>query len=234
MNVSTIISEFRTDNYIDWEQLTDAKALVFLNRAYRDFINEIRVKVNEDYFYDEWKANTVDLQREYILQKRTDTVAWMVNIKWISVSYKWDLDANWDLIYKKLRLETLWNLDRDLQWYKTNQPESDPFYIISDESMFIYPVPTENVTDWIIFYWIWDPIQLALTDEEEAFKTPLEFQDLLVLGMIYHSYRARWMITEKNDAKAEFNAEKRMAIIELSDRVNTPEISTMPNLTHLW
>jgi hypothetical protein len=74
MTVANIISQFRIDNYIDSTQLTDVQALVFLNRTYRDLINEIRVKVNEDYFYNEWKTDTVINQREYSLLKRTDSI----------------------------------------------------------------------------------------------------------------------------------------------------------------
>lgn len=229
MTVTQIISDFRLDNYIDWVQLTDVQALMLLNRAYRDVLSDIRTKVNEDYFYNEWKTSTVVNQREYYLQKRTDTLAWMVNIKWISVKYK-DTETE----YKKLRLETLSNLDRDLQYYIENQPESDPFYIISDESIFIYPAPKEEITNWIIFYWIWDPANLTLISTEADIKVPLEFQDILTLWMLYQAYRTRWMINEKNDAKAEFELEKRKMIIELSDRVNVPQISEMLNLNNLW
>jgi len=228
MNVLEIISEFRIDNYIDSTQLTNEQALWFLNRTYRDFISTIRSKVNEDYFYNEWKTDTVANNREYALLKRTDVVPWMVNIKWISVKY-----TDKETEYKKLRLETLSNLDRDLQRYSDNQPASDPFYIISDESIFIYPSTKEEVVDWLIFYWIWDPVTLTLASLEDDIKTPLEFQDTLTLWMIYQSYRARWMIPEKDNAKAEYEVEKRSNISELSDRVNVPQYSAMPDLTNL-
>lgn len=229
MTIAEIISQFRLDNYIDTSQLTDAQALVFVNRTYRDVINEIRVKVNEDYFYNEWKTDTVVWQREYTLLKRTSSVIWMTKIKWISIKYQ-----TTDTEYTKAKLETIWNLDKDLQRYIVNQPKTNPFYIISDESIFLYPAPTEGIVDWIIFYWIWDPVDLLTTSVSTDIKIPVEYQEILPLWMLYHSFRARWMISEKNDAKNEYELEKIKMISELSDRVSIPEESEMLNLTYFW
>ena len=153
---------------------------------------------------------------------------WMNKIKWISVKYKSD-----DLEYKKLRSETLSNLEYDLSWYELNQPSNDPFYIISDNSVFIYPTPTESVTNWIIFYWIADPLDLTLTSTEDNIKIPLEYHDLLPLWMQQYYYRSRNMINEKNDAKIEYQNEKQRMLSDLTDRIITPLESVMPNLYHL-
>ena len=233
MNVSTIISQFRDDISTDEFQTPDDIALVWLNRVYRDLINDIRQKINEDYFYNEWKANTVINQREYTLVQRWTIIEWipqdwMNKIKWISVKYK-----STDTEYTKLRPETLSNLDNDLSWYETNQPASDWFYIISDKSVFIYPVPTEAVINWIKFYWIADPLDLTLTSTENDIKIPLEYHDLLLLWMQQYYFKRNNMINEKNDAKIEYQNEKQRMLSDLTDRIITPLISVMPNLSHL-
>jgi hypothetical protein len=74
MNAATAITQFRTDAYVDSIQVPDATALIWLNRTYRDLINDIRQKVNEDYFYQEWTADTVANQREYTFLPRTSSV----------------------------------------------------------------------------------------------------------------------------------------------------------------
>lgn len=227
MNTANIITQFRTDAYVDSIQVPDATAIIWLNRAYRFLINEIRQKVNEDYFYNEWISDTVQNQREYRFLDRTASIPWMVKVKGISIKYK-----TTDTEYKKVRPETLSNLDRDLEWYSTNQSKDDPFFIISDNSVFIYPSPTEAVTWWIKFYWISDPCDLTTTSVEWDIKIPLEFHDLIPLGMMPYSYQARGMLNEKNNAKNEFLQETQRMISNLSDRIITPLESVMPDLSY--
>lgn len=226
MNVATAIAEFRLDNYIDINQLSDNNALIFLNRWYRKLINEIRTKVNEDYFYNEWTVDSVIWQIEYSLEKRDFDTPWIVKIKWVSLKYKDE--------YIKAVPTTFSNLERDLSWYETNQPNSQPFYIVSDNSVFIYPKFTEVITNWIKLYWIADPIDLILSSTEWDIKIPLEYHYLLPLSMAYYSFKARWMINEKNDCYNDLNIETAKMIRELSDRIVSPLISEMPNITNLW
>lgn len=227
MNTSNIITQFRTDAYVDSTQVPDATAIIWLNRVYRFLINEIRQKVNEDYFYNEWTTNSVQNQREYTFLDRTASVPWMVKVKWVSIKY-----ASTDTEFKKARPETLSNLERDLEWYVENQSKDDPFFIISDKSVFIYPAPPVAVTWWIKFYWIWDPCDLTTTSTEWDIKIPLEFHDLIPLGMIPYCYQSRWMINEKNDARNEFLQETQRMISNLSDRIITPLESVMPDLSY--
>jgi hypothetical protein len=63
-----------------------------------------------------------------------------------------------------LRPEFISNLTYDLNWYETNQPASDPFYLLMDNSIFIYPKPTE-VNQYRI-YGITFPKKLIITDTE--------------------------------------------------------------------
>ena len=227
MNASSCITQFRTDTSVDIIQVPDATAVIWMNRVYRDLINIIRQKINEDYFYNEWTTDTVANQREYLMKPRSVSEDWMVKIKWISLKYKSTDD------YKKCRAETLSNLDRDLQWYELNQPQSDPIYIISDKSIFIYPQPTEVITNWIIFYWIWDPIDLTSTTAESDIKIPLEFHDLLPLWMKQYYYGSSRMINEKNDAKNDYLVARQEMLSNLTDRIVVPVESTMPNLSYL-
>ena len=228
MNSATAITEFRLDNYIDTNQLSDANALIFLNRWYRKLINEIRTKVDEDYFYNEWTVDSVIWQREYSLEKRDSDTPWIVKIKGVSIKYKSTDD------YIKARPTTFANLDRDLTWYETNQPAWEPFYIVSDNSIFIYPKPTEVVTNWIKLYWIADPVELTTSSSEWDIKIPLEYHYILPLSMAYYSFKARWMINEKNDCLNDLNIETAKMIRELSDRIISPIESEMPNITNLW
>ena len=37
-------------------------------------------------------------------------------------------------------------LEEDVSYYAVNQPKTDPFYEIKDNSLFIYPAPTDGVS----------------------------------------------------------------------------------------
>jgi hypothetical protein len=158
------------------------------------------------------------------MQGRTSTIPWMVKIDGISRKVKWT-----DTEFKKLRCETIWNLSRDLQWYKLNQPQEDPFYIINDNSYFIYPAPTEVIVWWQIIYGIADPINLATSWAESTIKIPLEYHELLPQGMEHLIYKSQGKTNEKNDSLAEFNQWLAEMITVLTDRNETPLVSEMPD-----
>lgn len=224
MNVATIYTSTRDATHTDASQFPDATLLGYLNKIYRRIINLIRSKVKEWFFYQEWTTDTVIWQAEFTMQGRTASVAWMVKIDWISRKAKWT-----DTEFKKLRCETISNLSRDLHWYEDNQPAEDPFYIINDNSYFIYPVPTEVIVWWQIVYGISDPIDLATWWAESTIKIPLEYHELLPLWMEHLVYKAQGKTNEKNDSLAEFNQWLAEMITVLTDRNETPLISEMPD-----
>jgi hypothetical protein len=51
-----------------------------------------------------------------------------------------------DTQFLKLNEKTLSILDNDVAYYLDNQPNSEPFFITADKSIFVYPDPTESVT----------------------------------------------------------------------------------------
>lgn len=229
---SEIIPQFRTDIGKDENQVPDSEAIVFLNRVRRKLINSIRM-IDEDYFYTYLKTPSVSGQGEYSLPKRWDLdsesnpIPWMVKIKGISVKYK-DTDTE----YKKLRPTTFGNLEKDLFWYEEHQPIDDPFYIVQDNSYFIYPKPTESAADRVILYWIQDPLDVTTSSTQDDMKVPQECDDVIPLGMKMYYYGSVTKINEKNDAKVEYETELRSVMSYLSDRVLSPLYSEMLDLTY--
>lgn len=226
MNIAEIIANFRIDTSLSASQTSDNTILSWINRIYSDLINDIINKVNEDFFYNEWTSTLVNWQREYVMLEKTSTIPWMFKIKWISIK-KWEQ-------YIKCKPEVFSNLNKDLSYYSLNQPENEPFYIISDNSVFIYPTPKETITNWIKFFWIASPINLTLSSLERDIKIPVEFHELINVGLLYHSYRNRTMINEKNDAKSEYMQERQRMITNMSDRIISPLESEMPYIANLW
>jgi hypothetical protein len=62
------------------------------------------------------------------------------------VSIKYDAD---DEYTTDLKL-TDWDVFTDWDYLSKNQPTIDPLYVISGDSIYIYPTPTENVSNGLI------------------------------------------------------------------------------------
>jgi hypothetical protein len=121
--------------------MPDATMAIFANVVYHDMENCIVSQVNEDFFYQEWLADTVIDQREYTFPVKASTTAGLKKLLGVSVKYK-----TTDTEYQKLRESKLSNNSYDLAYYEDGQAATDPFFIIGDNSVFIYPDPEEVVT----------------------------------------------------------------------------------------
>lgn len=220
------INDFRIDVSTDAIAVNDTKALNFLNRARRDIFNEIR-KVEDFFFYNYFTAlTTVQNQEEYTIQQRTEVVSWIPKIISVSIKYRPTDD------FKKARLESIHNLEKDLDWYKINQSVQDPFYLVMDKSVFIYPAPTEAIENGFRIYWITDLPDVLITWTASDVWIPLEFAHLLPLMMKKYYYSSRNMLNEKNDAINEIAIEinKMKSWITRNDE---PVISEDLNLYYL-
>lgn len=229
MTIATEIADFRIDNWIDtwtvaWSQLPDTVWLRYYNDG-RDTLIDRIMKERKDYFYNEIRNWLVNWQREYTFPKRGDLdennqpMDWLMEIKGISVKFK-STDTN----YSKLEESKLENKENDLLSYSTT---SDPFYVVSDNSYFLYPTPTETITQGAIIYGIMYPKKLALTDTETL---PDQFKKAVLIYIAYRYFKSRWMKDEASLARAEFKEEADRVAISLSGRVTAPKTRTTPNL----
>lgn len=75
MDLAAIYTMSRLNTGTTSTNLPDATLLTITNVTYRDLINTIVSRVNEDFFYDEWTADTVANQREYTFPVRTASVS---------------------------------------------------------------------------------------------------------------------------------------------------------------
>ncbi len=228
MDVSAIYTLARTLTYTDSTQMPDATLQTFANIVYHDLENVIVSQVNEDFFYQEWTADTVVDQREYVYPVKSGTTAGLKKLLWVSVKY-----ASTDTEYTKLRESKLSNNDTDLGYYRDWQPSGDPFFIIGDYSVFIYPDPEEAVTNGIKLYWVANLGDIATGGNEVSVKLPIEHHEKIAVGMMQYIYQARWLLNEATSAYNLYNQKKIDLVNDLSDRNKSPVISVLPNLTRL-
>ena len=130
MNVQEIIDRGRKLWYVSSTQYNDTISTQDFNIIYQDLVGKIIQRVNEDFFWDKLQATTIDNQEEYSLDSR------VFKVKDVLIKY----DST-DDYFTPVREEFIDRLNKDASWYKTNQSKDDPFYIIADESIFLYPAP---------------------------------------------------------------------------------------------
>lgn len=225
MDLAAIYTMSRLNTGTTSTNLPDATLLTITNVTYRDLINTIVSRVNEDFFYDEWTADTVANQREYTFPVRTASVSWLKKLISIGIKY-----ATTDDYYRITTPTKFSNLTSDPTYYVENQTNTEPFFTVADKSVFIYPAPTSSITGWLYMYWISDPIELQAAATEALIKIPVDFHYLMVLGNEYKIYKSRLMFNDATRAYNEYVAEVNKMCTQLSDRIIKPLESAMPSL----
>lgn len=226
MTITTELANFRIDNACDITQLPDTVWLRYYNDG-RDVVIDSIIEEKEDYFYNEIRANLVSWQREYTIPKRGDLdedwnpMDWLKKIKWISVKFK-----STDTDFTKLDGRVMENLDYDLLSYDET---THPFYVTSDNSNFIYPTPTENITHGMIIYWIMYPQLLTLSSEETL---PDNIKKVILLYVAERFFTSQKLYNEATIAGNKFQVELSRILTTLSGRNQWPKTITTPNLNN--
>lgn len=229
MNVSNIFTNTRLKTWYGTNQISDANALILLNEVYRDLINLIKTRVNEWFFYYKWTDDTSITDNRYSLNRRTATEPWLSKLLWLSVKYK-----STDQYHTKFNYqENIWTLTNDLDYYKENQSNTEPFYCLLWEYIHIFPTPTEVVTWWINFYWIADPIDLLTTSIDNDIKIPTEWHEWLVFWLSYKFYEVNKVADKMVEKLQQYEIFKEKMVAWLTDRNKSPIESQLPYLSHL-
>lgn len=228
MDLSAIYTLARFNTSTTSTNISDANLLILSNIVYRDLINSIVKRVNEDFFYQEWVTATVANQREYTFPVRTTSVDWLKKV--ISIGIKYSADDDYYRITNPTKFS---NLPRDPSYYESNQNEFKPFFTVADKSLFVYPKPTTGITDWLIIYGVADPKELQTGAVEADIRIPVEYHHVLALGLEPLIYKSRQIDAKEAKANAKYIEEREKMVSELSDRIIRPLESEMPSLINL-
>jgi hypothetical protein len=63
--------------------------------------------------------------------------------------------------------------------YEINK-DKKPYWVLRDGSIFIYPVPEEDIADWLRLEWKYIPFDLTLTNTSDEIKLAPEYHNILV------------------------------------------------------
>lgn len=169
MDVATIINLSRKQTNTPAWQIADADYLNYLNITYKDIFSRLAVN-SKKYTWQSYTTNVVAGQQEYIIPQPSNTQTWLKLI----------LDCFYIHEWKDKRIpiyDASINTDYDIN--KNDQP----YWVIRDGSIFIYPVPSTSIANGLRLEWKYIPLDLALTDDQEDIKLAPEYHNILVKGL---------------------------------------------------
>lgn len=226
MDITDIFDMGRELAYVTSSRYTNADLLKYANKRYQIIQNAIVNKVNENYFYDIFSANTVADQSEYTLKNSTSLLSGIK--KMISVSIK---NKSTDE-YTKIS-EWNSNLSIDSIDQLASDGNYEQFYQIRDGSIFIYPAPTESVSNGLKIEALISLPDLTVTSVSTAIfpkNTELrEYHYIIAQGLRADIFALQGLFDKKDVAEAEFNDSLNLMIYNLNGRNNSDLESSLPN-----
>lgn len=169
-----IISKAQRQTYSNATSYPNTDALLDLNNRLQILYSRIQSEVDEGYFWNYSTGNTVVSQAEYVI-----ALVWTLAINQVdgvSVKYK-----STDTDYTRLKPISFDSLDFDMAAYATFTGE--PFYFVKDQSVFLFPSPTEAVTNGFKVFSVNQPADVVYAGVEADIKLQPRFHQIAVWGM---------------------------------------------------
>jgi hypothetical protein len=169
MDVATIINLSRKQTSTTAWQIADADYLTYLNIIYKDIFSRLSVNAKK-YTWQTYTTDVVAWQSEYVIPQPSNTQTWLKLI----------LDCFYTHEGKDKRIPIYdASINTDYEINKNDQP----YWVIRDGSIFLYPTPTTSEANWLRLEWKYIPLDLALTDESDDIKLAPEYHNILVKGL---------------------------------------------------
>jgi len=230
MTPQEILALLKTRTHTD---LSDADAYIYLNIAQKQVWNDV-VDLDKNYWWDWWNTDLLEDRSEYFLKEpNAAEVAqrdkwWQLKIERVFVKYN-EADT-----HIKCDIKDFDNLDEPLEYYKTNQPYTQPFVILADNSIFVYPQNDADVTDWILLEGTRKPYNRDATTTSSAdVLIPELAQELVMLRARPYVYEAQQLWNEKANAEADYERERKFIFAKMAKLMTTFTIGEQMDLEHL-
>ena len=171
MDVSTIIAKSRIQTGTSVGQKSDVLMLQDLNIVYKDIFSRLSAK-SKKYTWQRYTTDSVVGQNEYLIPKPVLSETGIKRVLNISIKYSSSSEYIPCKVYDS-------SIPLDSAYNNTEAP----YFINRDDSIFVYPAPTQAVENGVMVEWQYLPLDLALTTTSENIKLARENHDLLVLGL---------------------------------------------------
>lgn len=227
MTVSEILDLARTLTWTNDSQVTDTKAVKFLNLVYHDLVASIETDVSQDYFWDIWTKDTVADQKEYLLESSWSSKTGMNKILRVEVKYESD-----DTYRTLMDASTISNYQYSEDYIDDNLHKKDWFFDIKENSILLYPTPTEWVTGGLrVSATLTLPDLTSAGTESDIFPWNSElrrYHEVLAIWMKQYIFALKWQTELQNNAIQEYRNRRAEILRYLSPRYNSPIEWTLP------
>lgn len=201
MDVSVIIAKSRVQTNTSIWQKSDALMLADLNVVYKEIFSRLSTK-SKKYTRQTYKTTTVANQSEYQIPRPSVTETGIKRVLNTQIKHS----SDWEYIPCKIH-DTSTAVDSEAT--DTN----NPYCIVRDDSIFVYPAPSVAVTDWIVIDGQYMPLDLTLATTSASIKLASEYHDLLVLGLNMWTFGDKQLFDKQAVMKVAFE-EWMMRLIE--------------------
>ena len=184
-NPSQAIANVRTRTHTNSQSYTDEIGILHYNWAYQDVTGDIQL-LDEEYYFDYGLGDLVANESEYNITEIDSIIYGTVDITQVkNVLVKYTADQTNYVNAREVHKESL---QYGTDYYETHQSKTDPFFYIQDNSIFIYPVPTENIVDGLKVECIIQPPDLVNGDTIASVHVPKRIQRIIEEGMMPYAY----------------------------------------------
>lgn len=202
MNWASLSTELLSNTGTTTSNYNDTNRWIDLNKSYHFIEDLLTQEIWENFLYNEFVTDTtVAWQKEYtIYSSISGNLDWVNKTLGVSIDY-----GNW---YTKATKVDVQSLDKDVSWYETHQPTTNPIYTIQDNSVMIFPVPTATTIWDIKMYVVQNLIDItADTAEDDIFngKVHKKYHYLIALWAEQYSYIRRNLKQESQEAETRFH-----------------------------
>lgn len=228
MDVADIFDMARENAYSSEWNYTDATLLKYVNKRYHQIETAITRSVNEDYFYDIYTTDLVNWQNEYSFESATATSSWMVKI--LSAGIKLTSETPY---YKRITPYPTDTFYEYIDELAATTPATDAFCTLKNGSIFIYPTPSEDVTDWFkveVVKTLKDLITSSVEADIFPWNSELRnYHYIIALWVAADIFALSWMTQEKIMKEQEFQQELQKMLSEIWDRFDSDVTSVLPD-----
>ena len=169
MDVSTIINLSRKQTSTTVWQIADADYLTYLNIIYKDIFSRLSVNAKK-YTWQVFNTDIVEWQSEYILPTPSENSTGLKLV--LNAFYKWEEIP----LYDSTEYDSYKEIEKAKRWEKS-------YWILRDGSIFIIPIPKENIESWLAIEWKYIPLDLTMANTSDEIKLAPEYHNILVKGL---------------------------------------------------
>jgi len=215
MNWIQIYKRALKQTHTNENDYTSDDADLDMDIRYQELVDEIVSISKWDYFWDEWITDTAVWQSEYIAEK-LGLAPDDLDIKKIDKVFVKYSDS--EEFYTPVRYVTPVSLTKHPDYYKENQSKSDPFFYIQDNSIFIYPAPTDIVADWLQLFVIHKPAEIDTTSSADDIEIPYQFHKLISDWLRIDIYLSKGLENEAQAAQNKYDTWIRKMVAIMKER----------------